>query len=277
MRPTRPLGHGVGLRTQHYGYLLESAPAGVDWIEIISENFFEPGGRPWAVLEKVRAAVPVVAHGVSLCIGGADPLSERYLSQLASLVDRVEPEWVSDHLCWGGYGGRYAHDLLPLPYTEEALAHVVSRVDAVQSRLRRPILLENVSSYVAFVESALTEWDFLNEVARRSGCGILLDINNVFVSARNHGFSATEYLDAIAPAKVGQLHLAGHTDRGDYLLDSHIGPVPGGVWELYRHAVRRFGAVPALVEWDEAVPDFEAVVAESAKARAVEAEVLGGR
>lgn len=274
MWPSRPLGHGIGLRTTHFPYLLENPPAGIEWFEIISENFFEPGGRPWAVLNKVRAEVPIVTHGVSLGIGSVDPIPEDYLARLSWLIERIEPAWVSDHLCWGSYQGRYAHDLLPLPYTEEALSHVVARVEMVQERLQRPILLENVSSYVTFVESALSEWDFLNEVARRSGCGILLDINNVYVSAQNHRFSATQYIDAIDKKKVGQFHLAGHTDYGSYLLDSHIGPVPDGVLSLYRYAVKRFGKVPTLIEWDEKVPDFETVVRESTRARAIEEEVL---
>jgi uncharacterized protein len=273
----RSLGHGIGLRTTHYGHLLEHPPSGIDWFEIISENFFEPGGRPWAVLEKVRREVPVVAHGVSLGIGSVDPLPASYLSRLDWLVKRIEPVHVSDHLCWGSYQGRYAHDLLPLPYTEEALEHVATRVEQVQNQLGRSILLENVSSYVTFAESALTEWEFLNEIARRTGCSILLDVNNIFVSARNHGFSATEYIDAITPEKVMQFHLAGHTDHGSYLLDSHIGPVPSGVWELYRYAVKRFGKTPALIEWDEDVPDFDTVVVESKRAKAIEAEVLHGR
>lgn len=271
-----PLGHGIGLRTTHYGYLLENPVHGIDWFEIISENFFEPGGRPWAVLDKVRREVPVVAHGVSLGIGSVDPLNERYLDRLRWLVERIEPKYVSDHLCWGGYQGRYAHDLLPLPYTEEALGHVAERVEQVQERLGRTILLENVSSYVTFVESSLSEWEFLNEIARRTGCGILLDVNNIFVSANNHSFSAREYIDAITPEKVCQFHLAGHTNYETYILDSHIGPIPPGVWDLYRYAVKRFGAVPALIEWDEAVPDFDTVVAESQKARRIEAEVLHG-
>jgi uncharacterized protein len=270
----RSLGHGIGLRTTHYEYLLNNPTHNIDWFEIISENFFEPGGRPWAVLDKVRREVPVVAHGVSLGIGSVDPISPSYLSQLISLVKRIEPVYVSDHLCWGGYQGKYAHDLLPLPYTEEALQHVTERVEQVQSQLGRSILLENVSSYVVFAESSLTEWEFLNEIARRTGCGILLDINNIFVSAKNHGFSATEYIEAIIPEKVMQFHLAGHTDHGSYLLDSHIGPVPSGVWELYRYAVQRFGEVSTLIEWDEDVPDFDTVVAESTRAKLIEAEVL---
>jgi uncharacterized protein (UPF0276 family) len=241
---------------------------------VISENFFEPGGRPWVVLEKVRAAAPVALHGVSLCIGDAGPTPPGYLAALATLVRRVEPAWVSDHLCWGGHGGAYAHDLLPLPYTEEALAHVVRKVSALQEALGRQILLENVSSYVTFEASDIPEWDFLNEVARQADCGILLDVNNVYVSAKNHGFDPRTYVDAITPARVGQIHLAGHTDRGTFLFDTHVGPVPEAVWELYRRAARRTGAVATLVEWDEEVPELETVVEESRRARRLEAEVL---
>jgi uncharacterized protein (UPF0276 family) len=269
------LGHGIGLRTAHYARLLEAPPTGVDWFEVISENFFEPGGRPWAVLERVRAQVPVVAHGVSLCIGDTDPIDERYLALLKQFVARIEPAWVSDHLCWGSLGGRRSHDLLPLPYTEEALAQVVARVDQVQERLGRRILLENVSSYVAFRASTIPEWEFLGEVARRADCGILLDVNNVVVTAANLGFNAAAYVEALPAERVRQIHLAGHTDRGTYLFDTHVGPVPEPVWELYRRAVRRFGAVATLVEWDEDVPAFEVVAAEAQLAQRIEREELG--
>jgi len=265
------IGHGIGLRTKHYGHILEHGlgPRGArpDWFEVISENFFEPGGRPWRVLEKVRSEAPVVMHGVSLAIGNVEPLSESYLKSLESLARRIEPAWVSDHLCWGGHGGHYAHDLLPLPYTQEALAHVAGRVERVQERLQRQILLENVSSYVAFQESEMPEWEFLVEVARRSGCGILLDVNNIYVSARNHGFRAETYLDAIPGELVGQIHLAGHTDKGTHLLDTHVGPVPAPVWALYERAVARLGEVPSLIEWDEDVPEYETVAAECAIAK----------
>jgi uncharacterized protein (UPF0276 family) len=254
--------------------LLEGPPTGVDWFEVISENFFEPGGRPWAVLARVRAQVPVVAHGVSLCIGDADAIDERYIGLLKEFVARVEPAWVSDHLCWGSLGGRRSHDLLPLPYTDESLAHVIARVGAVQDRLGRRILLENVSSYVGFRASTIPEWEFLGEVARRAGCGILLDVNNVVVSAANLGFDAAGYVDALPVDAVAQIHLAGHTDRGSYLFDTHVGPVPDVVWDLYRRAVRRFGPVATLVEWDEKVPAFDVVAAEAERARRIEQEEL---
>lgn len=266
------LGHGIGLRHKHFSRFLEERPA-VDWIEAISENFMGRGGRPTAVLEKVRAELPVALHGVSLSIGATDALDARYLRELRALVDRVEPALVSDHLCWGRHGGRYAHDLWPLPFTEEALAHVVERIGQVQDALGRQILLENVSSYVSFPASEMAEWEFLSQVARRADCGILLDVNNVYVSARNHGFSASEYLAGLPADRVAQIHLAGYSDRGDYLFDSHDQPVWTPVWELYRSAVARFGRVPALVEWDDQVPELEVLIAESEKARAIAGEV----
>ncbi len=267
------LGHGIGLRTRHFARFVEERPP-VDWVEAVTENFMAPGGRPIAVLEKVRGEVPVVLHGVSLAIGSADPLSERYLSELQAIVKRIEPALVSDHLCWGTHRGQYLHDLLPLPYTEEALDHVASRVAQVQERLGRQILLENPSSYVAFKDATLAEWEFLSELARRSGCGILLDVNNVYVSARNFGFDPLRYLDGIPADRVGYFHLAGHSDKGKYLLDSHDHSVPAPVWDLYRQALRRFGRVPSLVEWDDAIPPLEDLVAESRRAAAIEAEVL---
>jgi len=270
----KDLGHGIGLRSKHYGRFLAEAPP-VGWVEAVSENFLAPGGRPVAVLEKIRRDVPVVLHGVSLAIGSVDPLDRRLLRGLRELADCVEPAYVSDHLCWGRHAGRYAHDLLPLPYTEEALAHVVSRVRQVQDVLGRQILLENVSSYVAYADSTMTEWEFLARMAEDADCGILLDVNNIFVSARNQGFDPDAYLAGIPGDRVGQFHLAGHSDHGAYLLDTHDAPVPDPVWELYRSALRRFGQVPALVEWDDHVPDLERLVDESRRARAIEAEVLG--
>ncbi|HET9551472.1 MAG TPA: DUF692 domain-containing protein [Anaeromyxobacteraceae bacterium] len=271
LRP--PLGHGVGLRTRHFADWL-AAPPKLGFVEAVSENFFAPGGRPIDVLLQVRRDVPVALHGVSLSIGSVDPLSATYLSRLGALVRRVEPAVVSDHLCWGSHGGRYAHDLWPLPQTEEAVEHVAARVRAVQDALGRRILLENVSTYAAFRDQELTEWDFVAEVARRADCGILLDVNNVVVSARNHGFDPLDYLAGLPGERIGQLHLAGHQDRGAYLFDSHDHPVPEVVWELYREVVRRFGPVPAIVEWDERIPPLDEVVAESRAAAAVEAEVL---
>jgi uncharacterized protein (UPF0276 family) len=249
----------------------------VGWIEAISENFIGVGGRPLAVLEKARRDFPVVLHGVSLSIGSVDPLDREHLAGLRGLADRIEPAYVSDHLCWGSHRGRYLHDLLPLPCTEEALQHVAERVQEVQDALGRQILLENVSSYVAFRGSTMPEWEFVAGVAERADCGILLDINNVYVSARNHGFDARAYLAAIPPDRVGQFHLAGHSDRGTYLFDTHDAPVADAVWDLYAAAVRRFGRVPALIEWDEHVPALERLVEESRAAATIEARELAAR
>jgi uncharacterized protein (UPF0276 family) len=274
MSIARPnLSHGVGLRPKHFGRFL-SEPPRVDWMEATSENFMAPGGRPLAVLERVRREVPVVLHGVSLSIGSTDPLNASYLAELRALARRVEPALVSDHLCWGTHGGHYAHDLWPLPYTEEALAHVVTRVQRVQEFLGRQIALENVSSYVAFRDSTMSEWEFLGQVAEHADCGILLDVNNVFVSARNHRFDPADYIEGIPRDRVVQFHLAGHSDKGSYLFDSHDGAVAGPVWDLYRQAVRRFGRVPTLIEWDDRVPELDVLVAQSSKAAVVEAEVL---
>jgi uncharacterized protein len=267
------LGHGVGLRPTHYPAILDEGRT-ADWFEVISENYMLRGGRPLHVLEHIRAERPIVMHGVSLSLGATDPLSDGYLADLAGLAARFEPAWISDHLCWGSYGRHYAHDLLPLPYTEEALDHVVARVGAVQDRLGRQILVENVSSYVGFAHSTMPEWDFLGAIAERADCGILLDVNNIYVSAVNHGFDAERYLDGIPIGRVGQIHLAGHTDNGTHLLDTHDHPVRDEVWDLYRSAVARFGRVSTLVEWDDHIPPFDALLAEAERARAAEAQVL---
>jgi uncharacterized protein len=271
------LGHGVGLRAEHYAEVLATPAPAVDWFEVISDNFMVPGGNPRRVLRAVRERWPVVLHGVSLSLGGSDPLDAKYLDDLAALTREIEPAFVSDHLCWGSHGGAYAHDLLPLPFTEEALAHVAARVLRVQDRLKRQILVENVSSYVAFTQSSMTEWQFLAALAERTDCGLLLDVNNVFVSAHNHAFDARAFIDEIPVGRVGQFHLAGHSELGALLLDTHDHPVRDEVWDLYRHAVSRFGAVPTLIEWDDKLPPLARVVEESTRAKAVAAEALAGR
>ncbi|TMA32867.1 MAG: DUF692 domain-containing protein [Deltaproteobacteria bacterium] len=268
------LGHGIGLRPPHYPRVLDGT-AHVDWFEVISENFMIPGGRPLEVLEKARRLAPVVLHGVSMNLGGTDPLSESHLCELERLIRRFDPAWVSEHLCWGAFGRHYAHDLLPLPYTEEALAHVVERIRQVQDRLGRRILVENVSSYLTFTHSTMPEWTFLGAVAEEADCGILLDVNNIYVSAVNHGFAPQDYLAGLSPERIGQMHLAGHSDAGTHLVDTHDHPVPSPVWSLYREAVRRFGPVSTLVEWDDRIPAFEELVAEADRARTAEAEVIG--
>ena len=267
------LGHGVGLRSKHFPQYLERKVE-LGFIEAISENFMGVGGRVGAVLEKVRRDTPVALHGVALGIGGTDPLNPKYLRGLKELVEKIDPAIVSDHLCWGAYRGRYVHDLLPLPFTEESLANVASRVKKVQDFLGRQLLLENVSSYLEYTASTLTEWDFLSEVARRADCGILLDVNNIYVSAQNHRFDAQAFLNGIPVDRVGQIHLAGHRNEGQYLFDTHDHPVCDEVWALYGDAVRRFGAVSTLIEWDDQIPPLERLLEESRRAQEVEAHAL---
>ena len=263
---------GVGLRPPHYADVLEAPPA-LDSFEVISENFLGlrtgGGGRPLEVLERVRAHRPVRLHGVSMNLGSVDPLSELYLARLKALVDRIGPECVSDHVCWTGEGGENLHDLLPLPWTEEALDHLLPRVHHAQERLGRRLVLENPSSYVGYLHSTMTEWEFLGELARRTGAGLLLDVNNVFVTARNHGFVPTRYLDGLPVAAVAQFHLSGHDDSGPLRIDTHDRQVCPDVWELFRHAVRRFGPRPTIVEWDDRLPPFAALLEEAGRASAI--------
>ena len=260
------LGFGVGLRRPHYTYVLENWPA-LDWFEIISENFMVAGGRPLEVLEQVRERYPVVLHGVSLSLGSTDVLNREYLRDLAQLARRFEPAWISDHLCWSGVGGHNLHDLIPLPYTEEALLHVVKRIRQVQEILERRILIENVSSYLEFTSSTMHEWEFLGAVAEEVDCGILLNINNIYVSAFNHRFDPWVYIDAIPVNRVAQFHLAGHSDHGTNLLDTHDHPVCDEVWSLYEYALPRFGEVSTLIEWDDNTPEFAELAATAEQAR----------
>jgi uncharacterized protein len=261
-----PLGFGLGLRRPHYVHVLENHPR-LDWFEVISENFMVDGGRPLEVFEGVRSRYPVVMHGVSLSIGSTDPLNVGYLKQLAATARRFEPAWISDHLCWTSVAARNLHDLLPLPYVEETVRHVAARIRQVQDILERTILIENVSSYMEFSSSRLAEWEFLSAVAEEADCGILLDINNIFVSAFNHRFDAVRYIDFVPRGRVIQFHLAGHSDHGTYLLDTHDHPIRPEVWTLYEHAVRRFGRVPTLIEWDDNIPEFEVLAAVADEAR----------
>jgi uncharacterized protein len=264
------LGFGLGLRPRHFEDVLAGQPR-VDWWEVISENFLVAGGNPRRVLRQVRERWPVVLHGVSLSIGSVDPVDDDYLARLAALADEVDPAIVSDHLCWAALGGHSSHDLWPLPYTDEALDVVVAKVGRVQDRLGRRILLENPSSYVTFAASHIAEAEFLAEVARRADCGILLDVNNVYVSSTNHGWDPDAYLAAIPVDRVGQIHLAGHSDHGTHLLDTHDHPVCDAVWQLYAKAVARFGDVSSMIERDDHIPPLDELVAELDHARAIAA------
>ena len=261
------LGIGVGLRTVHFGHILSRRPA-VDWFEVLSENFMDTGGRPLWVLDQVAERYPVALHGVSMSIGGTDPLDREYLRKLKALAARTRAHWVSDHLCWTGVAGRNVHDLLPMPYTEEALRHTAARVREVSEALERPLVLENPSSYVEFVDSTMTEWEFLSRLAAEADCGLLLDVNNVYVSSFNHAFDPNVYVDNVPADRVVQYHVAGHTHKGSHILDSHSDHAVAEVWELFRRSCRRTGNVATLYEWDEDIPDFEVLHAEALKARA---------
>ena len=267
-------GFGLGLRTAHYNDFLD-APQPVDWLEVISDNHLVPGGKPMRVLDTLREAYPMALHGVALSIGAVGGPDRAYLRHLRALADRVEPLWVSDHLCWTGVHGRHLHDLLPLPYTAEALDVVVRNIAQVQDALGRRLVLENVSSYLQFAESELTEWDFVREVAERADCLLLVDVNNVHVSSVNHGFDALTYLRAMPAHRVQQVHLAGHTDHGDVLVDTHDQPVPDPVWALYAEACRLFGPVATLIERDDRIPPLPELLAELDVARAHARSAIG--
>lgn len=259
---------GLGLRHQHYQEIVD-APGRVDWFEALSENYMVSGGRPLVWLDRIRRDYPMALHGVSLSIGASDPLDPDYLARLKDLASRVEPRVVSDHLCFTGHAGVNLHDLLPLPYTEEALAHVAARVARVQDVLGRRILLENVSSYVRYAESQLSEWEFLAALAERADCDILLDVNNIYVSAFNHEFDPHAYLAAIPPSRVKQIHLAGHSHMGTHIIDTHDHPIIDDVWTLYAAALRRFGPVPTMIERDADIPPYAVLVAELDQARRI--------
>ena len=259
---------GIGLRPPHYRAILDAMPD-VSFLEVHSENFFGDGGQPLKYLTKFREDYAISTHGVGLSLGSTDPLSLEHLKKLKRLVDLIEPALVSEHLCWVGVNGRFLNDLLPLPYTTESLDHVVARVYEVQDFLKRPILVENVSSYLEFVDSTIPEWEFVREVAHRAGCQILLDVNNIYVNAVNHDFDALTYLDSIAPGSVGEIHLAGFQDTGDILIDTHGAAVSDEVWKLYRYAITRFGNVPTLIEWDTDIPVLPVLLDEAQKANRI--------
>ena len=266
-------GFGLGLRPEHYRDFAEGTPR-VDWLEVISENYLVPGGKPLDFLDRIRARYPMVMHGVSLSIAGTDPLDGNYLRELRRLAARVQPEWISDHLCWTGSGGTNLHDLLPTPYTAEALAHVATRVGRVQDFLRRPMLIENVSSYLRFDGDEMSEWEFLAALVLRSGCGLLLDVNNVYVSSVNHGFDPMEFIEGIPAHAVRQIHLAGHTRSEEGLVDTHDAPVCDEVWDLYEATVARVGAVPTMIERDDRIPPVVELLAELDTARERSARAL---
>ena len=266
-------GFGLGLRTDHYHDFVDRKPA-VDWLEVISENYMVPGGKPLHYLDSIRRDYPMVMHGVSLSIGGSDPLDRGYLRELKRLIDRVQPGWVSDHLCWTGVDHHNLHDLLPMPYTEASLRHLTDRVQQVQDFLGRRILLENVSSYVAYAADEMSEWEFVSELVSRADCHLLFDVNNVYVSSRNHGFDPRVYVDAMPARRVKQIHLAGHEDHGDFVVDTHDHPVRDEVWALYRYAIARIGEVPTMIERDDDIPPLDILLAELAQAREAVASVV---
>lgn len=260
------LGFGLGLRFPHHEQIMRERPP-VGWWEIISENFMEAHAGYWEFLADLRTTYPIVLHGVGLSIGSTDPLNQDYLTNLTKLADFLQVPWVSDHLCWTGVAGITSHDLLPVPYTEEALRLIVDRIRAVQDRLGRPLLLENPSSYVAFRASSMPEWEFLARMAEEADCALLLDVNNVYVSAFNHGFDAKRYMDHLPADRIIQIHLAGHQNYGTHIIDTHDHPVIDAVWELYAYAMKRLGLVSTMIEWDDQIPDFQTLFDEMEKAR----------
>lgn len=269
----RNLGFGLGLRTEHYNSILDSKPD-IDWLEVISENYMVPGGKPLHFLDRMRAEYPVVMHGVSLSIGSTTAFDESYLRDLRKLADRIEPVWISDHLCWTGVHGQNMHDLLPLPYTEETAKHVAERINIVQDYLGRRILLENVSSYASYVDSNMSEWEFISLICEKADCLLLLDVNNIYVSSYNHVFDAKAFIDGMPANRVQQIHLAGHHNHGEYIIDTHDAPIIDPVWDLYEYALSCFGEVSTMIERDDQIPTLEELVEELQIARDIAARVL---
>ncbi len=267
------LGFGLGLRSEHYEDILQQNPP-LDWLEIITENYLVPGGKPIYYLDKIRELYPMVMHGVSLSIGSTDPLDWDHLKQVKELANRIEPVWISDHLCWTGVNGINMHDLLPLPYTVQAIDHVVAQIHQVQEFLGRQILIENVSSYLTYKQSEMSEWEFLSEIVTRADCLILLDVNNIYVSSYNHDFNPHDYLNGIDVHRVQQIHLAGHSNQGNYIIDTHDAAVIQPVWDLYAAAIKRFGAISTMIERDDNIPDLAELLSEVEHARNISAEIL---
>jgi uncharacterized protein (UPF0276 family) len=260
------LGFGLGLRTEHYETIISENPP-VDWFEILTENYLVPGGKPHYYLDKIREHYPMVMHGVSMSIGSTDPLDRDYLQQVKNLADKIKPQWISDHLCWTGVQGKNMHDLLPLPYTEEAIAYVVDRIRQVQDFLGQQILIENVSSYLTYQQSYMTEWEFIAEICRRADCFILLDVNNIYVSSVNHAFNPLDYITAMPKERVYQLHLAGHCNMGNYIIDTHDSDVIDPVWSLYQATLRHLGNITTMIERDDNIPPLASLLKELEHAR----------
>jgi uncharacterized protein (UPF0276 family) len=266
------LGFGLGLRPEHYEEVISQKPP-LDWFEIITENYLVDGGKPLYYLDKIRENYPIVMHGVSLSIGSTDPIDFDYLKQVKQLAERIEPIWISDHLCWTGVNQLNMHDLLPLPYTLQVIDHVVDRIKQVQDFLGRRILIENVSSYLTFQQSEIPEWEFLAEIANRADCYILFDVNNIYVSSINHEFDAIEYINGIPSQRIYQIHLAGHSNHGNYIIDTHDAPVIGAVWELYRESLKRFGPISTMIERDDNIPKLNELLKEIEYARSIANEL----
>ncbi len=267
------LGFGLGLRTDHYQDIIDQKPA-IDWFEIITENYLVPGGKPLYYLDQIKENYPIVMHGVSMSLGSTDPLDKNYLQQVKELANRVNAHWISDHLCWTGVSQKNMHDLLPLPCTEEALKHVVSKIKQAQDFLGRQILIENASTYITFTSSQMTEWDFIREMTHQADCLLLLDINNIYVSAFNHGFNPEDYLAGIPKNRVQQFHLAGHTNNGDHIIDTHDHPVISPVWDLYAKALEIFGKVSTMIERDDHIPALPVLLNELEHAKNIAKEVF---
>lgn len=255
------LGFGLGLRTDHYETIINEKPS-VDWFEIITENYLVPGGQPLYFLDKIRENYPMVMHGVSMSIGSCDPIDWDYLAEVKQLASRIQPHWISDHLCWTGVQNKNTHDLLPLPYTTETMNHVVSRIQQVQEFLGRPFLIENVSSYIAYQDSIISEWEFVTEIIQRAGCLLLLDVNNIYVSSINHEFNPLDYIAAIPSDKIYQIHLAGHSNMGDYIIDTHDHAIIDPVWDLYAETIRHHGLISTMIERDDNIPPLSELLAE---------------